>query len=373
MSTLNKHEVIAKIEENRAAWLKGDSYSVHTIDSVTLSDTGIYVDEMSLNEKAVSKMLYRMQLTDKFIDYKDQVEKGNFKSVFDNIIQWNKGKQIIARTTAGNVSDVFFYRGEDNFNTNGRLQMIIDGVQNRLSEIPDEMEIHGFDIDTFNKCIKFSTVDPSTKFNAIGSDEWVLGSVLNIALTEAFASPYYGRLICTNGMVDGIKMRKVSLTGKGYSESSISQIINKGTNLKKLASDHIRQVSSEAIRCDVSLSEYMGLRKIMMEGLSEEQKYIGDQLFPLSHIEDAYGGKDVFLNNDQWKRTAKSGCTVYELLNDITKWTTHDTTISNRNMKNALNEKASTWFMKGEWHNRNVAPNVDLRRQPRFNDSVAIL
>ena len=207
MNKFSKNEAIAEIEANRKDWLKGDSYSVHTIDSVTFNDAGIYVDEMSLNEKAVSKMLYRMQLTDKFIDYKDQVERGNFKTVFDNIIQWNKGKQIIARTTAGKVSDVFFYRGEEEFNPSGRLEMIIDGVQNRLSEIPDEMEIHEFNIDTFNKSIKFSTVDPSTKFNAIGSDEWVLGSVLNIALTEAFASPYYGRLICTNGMVDGIKMR----------------------------------------------------------------------------------------------------------------------------------------------------------------------
>lgn len=373
MTTLTKTEVLMEIENNRTDWLKGDSYSVHTIDSVSFDDGGIYVDKMSLNDKAVAKMLYRMQLTNKFIDYKDQVEQGNFKSVFDNIIQWNKGKQIITRENSGRISDVFFYRGEEPFDTKNRLEMIVDGVRSKLSQIPEDMEFHGFSMDTTNKSIKFSTVDPSTKFNAIGNDEWVLGSVLSIALTEAFASPYYGRLICTNGMVDGIKMRKVSLSGKGYNEASISQIINKGTNLNKLANDHIKQVSSEAVRCDVSLSEYLSFRKIMMEGLNDEQKHLGDLLFPLVQIEDAYGGKQVFDNNDQWKRTAKSGCTVYELLNDITKWTTHDKSVSNQSMKNILNEKASTWFMKGEWHNRNVAPNVEVRRQPRFSDSVAII
>lgn len=373
MEKMSKSQVLTELEANRGNWLKDDSYQVHTIDSVSLKDSGIYIDDMSLDKKAVSKMLYRMQLTNKFIDYQDQVEKGNFKTVFENIIQWNKGKQIVSRTNNGRVSDVFFYRGDESFNASGRLAMIIDGVQNRLSQISDEMEIHGFNIDTFNKSIKFSTVDPSTKFNAIGSDEWVLGSVLNIALTEAFASPYYGRLICTNGMVDGIKMRKVSLSGKGYNEDSISQIINKGTSLKKLASDHIKQVSKQAVNCEVSLSEYLSLRKIMVEGLKEDQEYIGDLLFPLSHIEDAYGGKSIFEQNDQWKRTAKTGCTVYELLNDITKWTTHDRTVSNQVMKNTLNEKASTWFMKGEWHNVNIAPNVEVRRQPRFSDSVALI
>lgn len=373
MNVLTKNQVLTNIQDSRKDWLKGESYMVHTIDSVSFDDGGIYVDNMSLNDKAISKMLYRMQLTNKFIEYKDQVEKGNFKAVFDNIIQWNKGKQIITKGNGNKVSDVFFYRGEEPFNTNNRLEMIIDGVQERMAHIPDDMEIHGFNIDTSNKYIKFSTVDPSTKFNAVGNDEWVLGSALNIALTEAFASPYYGRLICTNGMIDGIKMRKVSLSGKSYNEASISQIINKGTNLKKLAGDHIKQVSSEAVGCDVSLSEYLMFRKIMMEGLHEEQKHLADLLFPLTHIEDAYGGKEVFAHNDQWKRTAKSGCSVYELLNDITKWTTHDNTVSNQAMKNSLNEKASTWFMKGDWHNRNVAPNVEVRRQPRFSDSVAIL
>ena len=67
------------------------------------------------------------------------------------------------------------------------------------------------------------------------------------------------------------------------------------------------------------------------------------------------------------------GSTVYELLNDITKWTTHDTMVNNQAMKNRLNEKASTWFMKGQWHNRNVAPSVEVRRAPRFSDSIALL
>lgn len=373
MSITTKQEVLGIIESNRDEWMNDDTYSVHSIDSVTLQDVGVQVDGMSLNEKAVSKMLYRMQLTNKFIDYKRQVEERDFKTVFENIVKWNQGKQIVTRSTGNVISDIFFYTGKDPFNSSSRLSMIIDGVQSKLSSMPDEVEIHNFSIDSLAKNIKFSTVDPNTKFNAIGSDEWVLGSILSIGLTEGFASPYYGRLICTNGMVDGIKMKKASLTGKGYTEDSIQQLISKGTNLKKLASDHIKDVSREAVGCDVSLSEYLMFRKMMIEGLHEEQKHMADLLFPTSHIEDAYGGKDVFDRNDQWKRTARSGATVYELLNDITKWTSHDTSVNNRTMKDRLNEKASTWFIKGEWHNRNVAPPVELRRQPRFSDSVAII
>jgi hypothetical protein len=372
MSISTKQEVLGLIESNRNDWMDNGTYSVHTIDSVSLEDTGVYVDGMGLSERAVSKMLYRMQLTNKFIDYKRQVEENDFKTVFGNIVKWNQGKQIITRSNGNTVSDVFFYTGSEDFNSGSRLSMIIDGVYDKVSQMSDDIEIHKFEIDTASKNIKFSTVDPTTKFNAIGSDEWVLGSILSIGLTEGFASPYYGRLICSNGLVDGVKMRKSSLTGKGYTEESIRQLISKGTSLKKLVGDHIKEVSREAVQCDVSLSEYLSLRKIMAEGLHEEQKHVVDQLFPLDHIEDAYGGKEVFNNNDQWKRTAKSGATVYELLNDITKWTTHDTSINNRVMKDRLNEKASIWFMKGEWHNRNVAPVVELHRKPKFSDSVVV-
>jgi len=271
------------------------------------------------------------------------------------------------------VSDNFDYSGEREYDTSNRLKMSVDVIYDYFFKQKAGYEIHKFDMDVNAKNIKFSTVDPTTKFNAIGSDQWVLGSILSIGLAEAFASPYYGRLICTNGMVDGIKMRKSSISGKGYTESSISQIISKGTNLKKLAGDHIKEVSASAVKCDVSLSEYLAFRKIMLGGLLEEQKEQADLLFPLHHIEDAYGGKQIFENNDQWKRTAKTGVTVYELLNDITKWTTHNKSVNNPTMKNRLNEKASTWFMKGQWDNSNVAPNVAIRRSPCFNDSIALL
>lgn len=373
MSIMTKNEVLQELDANREEWLKGDSYTVHTIDSVTISDSGLHVGDMSLNDRAISKMLYRMQLTNKFIDYKNAVDTKDFKSVFENIIKWNRGKQIIARSKDGSISDVFFHQNDESFNASNRLEMIMDGVYGKISQMSDDLEIHKLNVDVFGKNIKFSTVDPTTKFNAIGSDEWVLGSILSIGLTEAFSSPYYGRLICTNGMVDGMKMRKTSLTGKGYTESAIAQIISRGTNLKKLASDHIKEAANAAATCEASLSEYLTFRKIMLDGLTEDQKHASDLLFPLDHIEDAYGGKEVFDHNDQWKSTAKSGATVYELLNDITKWTTHDTMVNNQAMKNRLNEKASTWFMKGQWHNRNVAPSVEVRRAPRFSDSIALL
>lgn len=372
MRTLTKTEALMKIESSRDDWFRDDSYTVHPIDSVSIDDSGVYVDRMSLNEKAVSKMLYRMQLTNKFIDYKKEVGEGNFKQVFDNIIKWNQGKQIVARSRGGFVSDVFFYRGDTEFNPESRLRMIFNGVHEKISSMSDDVEIHKLDVDSDRKNIRFSTVDPTTKFSAIARDEWVLGSILSIGLTEAYAAPYYGRLICMNGMVDGIKMRKTSIAGKGYTESMIHQMISKGTNLKKLAGDHIKTISHDASSCDVSLSEYLSMRKIMLEGLDDSQKHMSDHLFPLDHIEAAYGGKQIYDNTDQWKRTAKTGTTVYELLNDITKWTTHDDAVQNQAMKDRLNEKASTWFMKGEWHNRNVAPAVPLRRKPVFSDSTIV-
>jgi len=373
MNVQNKQQVLEQIDQNVKEWLKDDSFTVHTIDSVSMKEDGIYVDELKFSDKALSKMLYRMQLTNKFIDYKKEVDRGDFKTVFDNIVLWNKGKQIVSRSNDKTVSDIFFYKGEDAFNSSSRLSMIVNGVREKISQLEDSIEIHQFSMDNVRKSINFSTVDPSTKFNAIGNDEWVLGSILGIGLTESFASPYYGRLICTNGMVDGIKMRKLSLSGKGYNEYAIQQMISKGTNLKKLASEHIKEVSSSAVNCEVSLSEYLGFRKILSEGLLEDQSHIVDVLFPVDHIEDAYGGKHIFQNNEQWKTTAKAGLTVYELLNDITKWTTHDRSVNNPTMKNRLNEKASTWFMKGQWHNRNIAPNVEVRRTPRFSDSVPLI
>ena len=373
MNTKTKNQVLNEIEANKNEWLKDDSFKVHTVDAVIMKDDGIYVGDLKLGDKALTKMLYRMQLTDKFIDYKKEVERGNFKQVFDNIVGWNKGKQVVTVSNGKIASDVFFYKGQENFNPSSRLSMIIDGVYDKISQMNESMEIHKFSMDTDRKVINFSTVDPSTKFNAVGNDEWVLGSILGIGLTEAFASPYYGRLVCTNGLVDGINMRKFSLSGKGYTEQAISQMISRGTNLKKLVGDHIKEVSATAIKCETSLSEYLNFRKIMSEGLNDDQKELADVLFPLYHIEDAYGGKDVFNNNEQWKTTAKSGVTVYELLNDITKWTTHDKNVNNPTMKNRLNEKASMWFMKGQWHNKNVAPNVEIKRRPCFSDSVPLV
>jgi hypothetical protein len=372
MEKLTVSEAASRLEEARSEWMKGDSYSVHSIDSVSFDDNRVYVDQVALNNIAIPKMLYRMQLTEGFIDYKDQVERGDFKAVFDSIIKWNRGKQIVTRKSHNEISDVFFYNGNEQFDSNLRLGLIIDGVQERVSKMTDEIEIHGLNIDTVGKSIKFSTVDPKTRFSAIGNDDWVLGSILRIALTDAFASPYYGRLVCTNGMVDGIKMRKTSLSGKGYTQAAIAGMINKGTNLKKLASDHIKEISHSAVNCQVSLSEYLSLRSTMVKGLDERQSDVADLVFPLGHIIDAYG-EDALAKDNQWKSTAKAGCTVYEMLNDITKWTTHDNTVSNQTMKNVLNEKASKWFIKGAWDNRNVAPDVELRRKPVFEDSIALV
>lgn len=372
---MEKQQALEILSANKDGWFNDDSgCTVIKGSDIRVEDQGLIVGDMSVGRKAINKLMNRMGLNDKFMDYRKEgiVESARFNKTLTNIVDWNKDRKLIGYKKGNTIVDIIPCNPAQDFQKNLYLDTIYNQVRESIELLPEDKYVDVIDIDQNSKEMKISLVSPGTKFSMLQNDEWVAGSLITAGLSGVSYSPHYGRLVCTNGMVDGFKMRSTVANGKNHNRDVIKTYISRGFRMHDTTNEHLQKIGRDAISTPASLEEYLSFRKITKSLLSDfdddQKEMILDKIFNLSEANEIYK-TDVTKKSKIWLTSALCGLSVYELLNDITKFTTHDRTLNDEDSLH-LNKEASKWFLGGEWHNNDVAPRVNFSKKPTYNDSV---
>lgn len=371
---MTKEEAIAILDSKKESWMEtNSSLKTFNVSEIQLNNNELTIGDVPISKKALPKLMYGMGLNGKFMDYtkKQDVDAESFSSTLMNIVTWNGSNKVLAKVEGNTVTKILPCNAPQFFEDGRMLGVIYDDFHGKVEELDGKREISKMDIDCESKTMRISIVNPSSKFSISKEDEWVLGSLLSVGLSEAHYSPYYGRLVCLNGMVDGYKMRSNSISGKNYTEENVKSFIQRGFRKRNLKSEHISNIISEASKTPASLGEFLNFRREYENALGNSYVAVKElnRVFDTSEIKNAYKDNDIFVMSELWKKSALCGMTVYELLNDITNFTTHGNLISNEDAMD-INRLASRWFLGMQWDNYDLAPQVNFKKKPAFSNSV---
>lgn len=372
---MKKEEVLELMDSKRDAWLDmNTSYRLFSVSQIQIGENGLSVSDIPISKKALPRLMYRMGLNGKFMDYskKKEVDMNSFKNTMENIVRWNGTQSILTRVEDSVVTSIVPCNSPEFFQNNTILKSIYDDLRQNVENLEDTRTIEQLSIDEEKKNISLSLVNPDSKFSIVENDEWVLGTLLSVGLTQTLYSPYYGRLVCLNGMVDGVRMKNDSISGKNYNENQIKTFIRRGFNLQNESEEMLRTICRNSINTPASLNEYLSFRSMLGQILGDNEiaSTVMSQTFGIADIQSAYK-VDIKETSETFRKSAICGLSVYELLNDVTNFTTHSDVISREDAID-MNKNASKWFLDMNWDNYDIAPKVNFKKNPAFSNSVVV-
>lgn len=205
-------------------------------------------------------------------------------------------------------------------------------AQTFIKTATDIIDKHSLQVNSFSVSESggayISTTNPNSQWGIKGlRDEDFYGGVsFSNDPNQGFQiSPYLERLICANGMIG--KSFEETIAVKGFSAFDF-QVLNK--ELERMAKSGFKPATFEAkvrsaIETRASYSELQSAHELMVRASGAEDIDI-ESWAPLKETSSAFYrfGIDPEVMTQEQKKTAKTGTSIWELVNGLTHFSTHD-------------------------------------------------
>lgn len=252
--------------------------------------------------------------------------------IVTGIVKQERGNQIITR----------FFQEEIEKEKHLNFNHGFDLVENYLKEINSNFKLHNIRFNEYSLCVESTFRNLTNQIDVFGdgNDVWDTGFNFTYGLYKTIISPFFLRLVCTNGMTSTHTTSRRYFSLKGLRQKSFNRLVEK-TVTKDLKQEAI--LSCNLMRNhNASLREYFNARNECLR----VSKELADTYFNDEHIQRAYEPYRLRYKNNRWLSTANSNMNSYEFFNRITHCTTHQTCLPDATRAN-LNIQASEMFFKG--------------------------
>jgi hypothetical protein len=228
---------------------------------------------------------------------------------------------LVASPTTKQI--VGFLRKENEYISNGSFFEMASNVLNDHSLL-----VRDFSIDSDRGGVTINCINPTSNFGLKDlKDEFFQGGItLSNSLDEGLnVSPYINRLVCLNGLI-----------GESFSENF---------QLKSLYSQHIEEFSkhlrelekreyipfafeervNKSITTNASYAELEAAAHLIMDASGAKKDEISKWI-PILETQNRYEafGKPTFIMSAEQKKNAKTGTPVWDLVNGLTHFSTHE-------------------------------------------------
>lgn len=205
----------------------------------------------------------------------------------------------------------------------------------------ENIQLHSMKFNSSTLQVEAQFRDTVKKVDAFenGEDIWDTGFNVFFGEMRTLVSPFFLRLICTNGMTATEMVSQRYLNTANLKEASFTRLIN-----KTVESDltHVIQNNCDRLKHTyASVREFFAARDILM-GFNKD---IASAYFDDKEIMDAYKSYKIKYRNSRWLATANSNVNSYDFFNKLTHCTSHQDLKDTTRMQ--LNNLASTMFFKG--------------------------
>lgn len=215
-----------------------------------------------------------------------------------------------------------------------------------LKKTDSSIELQDFNFDAQNLCININFKNPDADIDVFGDgkDLWKAGFGLQFHLNKFVASPFFLRLICSNGMVAAHQMSQRFVNSDELTQKTFERQVVKYVG----AASQMDEVQTYCRRLrdnNASLREYFNARG----AIAKLSKDLADEVFPENEILGRYKmiGIDAHRQTSRWQATANSNVNSYDVFNRLTNVASHRLTDREVAERMELNRLASDLFFKG--------------------------
>jgi hypothetical protein len=330
------------------------------ISDIEIENEKMLVDGDVLTESATKKVLNKLRVKNNFFEISKSLSHTDWNLVKDKLKQASGSQTVHGRKimngTLGTIDDIYMAAPR----TTGILE--IDSI---FHEVIDSIIGTGKDISIKSTYfledkdeVVVTLLENDNTIDIFGTDEdlWKVGKRIVWNGLNFSVSPFFERLVCTNGNTAPQYGFKANVSNNKFNMNRIKKILEKEIVLESdTMTEYLVDATNHLKSTNVSVREFMKFKNLFNE---DEHSAIIKKWLDDSAINRAYGCVASEMP-ELWKTTADSGKNAYDFFNDLTYIAAHpdEATITDRERID-LQIKASDLLFKKDLDLELVAPKV---------------
>jgi len=330
-----------------------------------ISDIEIENDKMLINgdvltEAATKKVLSRLRVKNNFFEISKSLSHTDWNTVKDKLKQASGAQEVHGRKinsgTLSTIDDIYMAAPR----TTGILEIdsIFNEVINSIVSTGKDISLKStyFLEDKDEVVVTLLEHDNTIDIFGNEADMWKVGKRIVWNGLNFSVSPFFERLVCTNGNTAPQYGFKANVSNNKFNINKIKKILEKEIVLESdTMAEYLVDAANHLKSTNVSVREFLKFRNLFNEDSHSAiiKKWLDD-----APINKAYGRVSSEMP-ELWKITADSGKNAYDFFNDLTYIASHpdEAEITDRERID-LQIKASDLLFKKELDLELVAPKV---------------
>jgi len=322
------------------------------------------VEDMTLTEEAMKKILGLMNCKPEFIDYAVTMEKGDFAETMENIKKATGDCNLYGAII---TNPDFTYSISDIYNKNNFKKKLDDMTSpiHVIKNLCDNLAVSDFEWKVKEKHYEPKTniyeirlENVSNPIEALPNDFWTQGHVFRFNSTEFKQAPYFERQVCTNGMTKPTMGFGTNISKSSFNNDKLNNVIKYClTEINHDVEDMICKMAQKAKETNVSLNEFYDFRNFYEKNECKEivEKYFNDAPFYKAW------GQAIEEKSKKWQKTADTKISAYDFINLQTYLCSHlDQSKLTEELAQAMKIKVANFFCKGDYDLNDFAENVQV-------------
>jgi hypothetical protein len=329
----NNNQVIDQLRDKSSAVLEqigGRTFTEFKLREIDF-DNGLSLRGTPIRGKAAEKVLSTLRVKKNFgdigikmtpedwsqVSYKLKQAEGEVK-LYGAMVGEGEAQEIVRVYDANENKK----RSDDEINYDSYFNWICNGLQ----ETDKDYALNSFHYDNKKDIFNITLLETDTDIDVFGTglDLWKTGQRFTFTGLSYNVSPFFERLVCSNGNVArqygfGTNISKQRYNNKKIEESIMKAITERSGDTPILLNEAVQHLQAN----NISLAEFYAYRKFF-ESRNENGRYdsILMKYFDEKPFYKAYG-VNVEEKSNKWKSTANSGINAYDFFNHLTFLASH--------------------------------------------------
>lgn len=329
------------------------------------------VNDVTMSDSAVDKVLSIIKVKPEFKTFAATLAQGDYAEITNKLKEAEGdvnlyGSLMLNPDYTYTIDDIFFKneKKKQPDDMTGSIH-IIKNICDTLAASDEEWKLEDINFNNTNSKYSIRLSNQSSQIEALKDDFWTQGHVFEFNSSSFSTTPYFERLVCTNGMTKQQLGFSTNIGKANFHNSKLLKVIQGSlTENNADIAKMIEQMAGYAKNNTISLREFYDYKKFFLKRGYDElaEKYFNDAPFYKAW------GDGIDERSKIWQSTANTGINAYDFINLNTWIASHikDTKILEEDAK-ALKIMTANTFCGAKYDCANIAPAVKVEF-PHFKE-----
>jgi hypothetical protein len=316
-------------------------------------DGGVFLNGIEIKDKPLTGVMGALKAKKEFTAFSQKMSPDDWDTVSSKLKATEGETKMIARIMYDDdgretISAIFPEIEKKKSDADANVENYFNWISESLTASETNFKLQSFNFD--EKKVGFTVNLLSDKeFNVFdnGSDHWKQGTQFSFNSLSFNASPFFERLVCSNGAVSKQHGFNTYVSQARFNTERIRKTIEKNIqendrSIEKILFDAVNHLKGN----NISLAEFFKYRAFF-SSKNENGKYdsLLEKYFSDRHFYKAYG-ENIAARSHKWKSTANTGINAYDFFNQLTNIATHNKLLNHTDKINLQIDATNLLFKK---------------------------